>query len=174
MKKDLKGLGHERTILLAILLQLFIALFSSFLMVGLTSMYDPSALSKYSTVRYNIAYNGSDSDLRGLLASDASLRVYDMELAPALQSLKERKLVAVVYVPDTRPDATDPVKITLYTLKNDLQASCRRCKAEGTVREVPRESSGRSEQSGLTRSLFRLIYPKVPVGATTMNLSTGS
>ena len=27
MKKDLKGLGHERTILLAILLQLFIALF---------------------------------------------------------------------------------------------------------------------------------------------------
>ncbi|MCK7475083.1 MAG: ABC transporter permease subunit [Rhodopseudomonas palustris] len=47
-KKEFRGLFNERTILLAVLLQLFIALFSSFLMVGLTSMYDPSSLSKYS------------------------------------------------------------------------------------------------------------------------------
>jgi len=123
MKKDLKGLGHERTILLAILLQLFIALFSSFLMVGLTSMYDPTALQKNSTFRYPVAYTGTDSNLHDLLASDRGLRVYDMELAPALQSLKERKLAAVVYVPDTKPDAVDPVKITLYTIKNDIQAA---------------------------------------------------
>jgi ABC-2 type transport system permease protein len=123
MKKDLKGLGHERTILLAILLQLFIALFSSFLMVGLTSMYDPTSLQKNSTIRYPVAYVGTDSDLRDLMASDRGLRVYDMELAPALQSLKERKLAAVVYVPDTKPDAVDPVKITLYTIKNDIQAA---------------------------------------------------
>jgi ABC-2 type transport system permease protein len=143
MKKDLKGLGHERTILLAILLQLFIALFSSFLMVGLTSMYDPSALSRYSTTHYHIGYSGNDSDLRDLLASDPSLRVYDMELAPALQSLKERKLAAVVYVPDTKPDAAEPVKITLYTIKNDLQAAVvdvklkeQFVKYEGELRQV--------------------------------------
>jgi ABC-type Na+ efflux pump permease subunit len=123
MKKDLKGLGHERTILLAILLQLFIALFSSFLMVGLTSMYDPTTIQKNSTIRYPVAYVGTDSDLRDLMASDRGLRVYDMELSPALQSLKERKLAAVVYVPDTKPDAVDPVKITLYTIKNDIQAA---------------------------------------------------
>jgi ABC-2 type transport system permease protein len=123
MKKDLKGLGHERTILLAILLQLFIALFSSFLMVGLTSMYDPTALQKNSTIRYPVAYVGTDSDLRDLMASDRGLRVFTMELAPAIQSLKERKLAAVVYVPDTKPGAVDPVKITLYTIKNDIQAA---------------------------------------------------
>ncbi len=123
MKKDLKGLGHERTILLAILLQLFIALFSSFLMVGLTSMYDPSALSQYSHYQYPIGYSGSDSDLKTLLRQNQGLRVYDMDLSTALQALKERKLAAVVYVPDTRPDATDPVKITLYTIQNDLQAA---------------------------------------------------
>ena len=123
MKKDLKGLGHERTILLAILLQLFIALFSSFLMVGLTSMYDPSALQKYSNFRYDIGYAGSDSDLRDLLEADKNLRVHTMDLATAVQALKERKLAAVVYVPDTKPDASDPVKITLYTIKNDLQAA---------------------------------------------------
>ncbi len=44
-KKEFRGLLSERTILLAVLLQLFIALFSSFLMVGLTSMYVPASLS---------------------------------------------------------------------------------------------------------------------------------
>ena len=34
-KKEFRGLFNERTILLAVLLQLFIALFSSFLMVGM-------------------------------------------------------------------------------------------------------------------------------------------
>ena len=62
-KKEFRGLINERTILLAVLLQLFIALFSSFLMVGLTSMYDPSSLSKYSRYRYNIAYTGNDSEV---------------------------------------------------------------------------------------------------------------
>ena len=37
-KKEFRGLASEKTILLAVLLQVFIALFSSFLMVGLTSM----------------------------------------------------------------------------------------------------------------------------------------
>jgi ABC-2 type transport system permease protein len=86
-------------------------------------MYDPTSLQKNSTIRYPVAYVGTDSDLRDLMASDRGLRVYDMELAPALQSLKERKLAAVVYVPDTKPDAVDPVKITLYTIKNDIQAA---------------------------------------------------
>jgi ABC-2 type transport system permease protein len=123
MKKDLKGLGHERTIMLAILLQLFIALFSSFLMVGLTSMYDPAALSQYSHYQYPIGYSGSDSDLKKLLQANQGLRVYDMDLSTALEALKERKLSAVIYVPDTKPDAVDPVKITLYTIQNDLQAA---------------------------------------------------
>ena len=65
-KKEFRGLFNERTILLAVLLQLFIALFSSFLMVGLTSMYDPSSLSKYSRFRYNVAYAGNDSQVLDL------------------------------------------------------------------------------------------------------------
>jgi len=45
-KKDLKGLFNERTLILTILLQLAIASFSSFLVVGLTSFYDPGALAE--------------------------------------------------------------------------------------------------------------------------------
>jgi len=122
-KKEFRGLINERTILLAVLLQLFIALFSSFLMVGLTSMYDPSSLSKYSRYRYNIAYTGNDSEVLDYLKTSPDFRVYSMELSSGVAALKERKLAAVVYVPDTRPDAQDPVKITLYTLQNDLQSA---------------------------------------------------
>ena len=43
--RELAGLRAEKTILLAIGIQLFIAAFSSFLVVGLVSMYDPSGLS---------------------------------------------------------------------------------------------------------------------------------
>jgi ABC-2 type transport system permease protein len=122
-KKEFRGLFNERTILLAVLLQLFIAMFSSFLMVGLTSMYDPSSLSKYSRTGYNIAYAGNESQLLTHLKASPDFRVYQMDLSTAVTALEERKLAAVVYVPDTLPDAQEPVKITLYTLQNDLQTA---------------------------------------------------
>src|SRR5512137_2447373 len=122
-KKEFRGLLNEKTILLAILLQLFIALFSSFLMVGLTSMYDPSSLSKYSHSRYSIGYVGNDSQLLTDLQKSPDFRVYEMDLSTAVAALGQRKLAAVIYVPDTLPDAQDPVKITLYSLQNDLQTA---------------------------------------------------
>ncbi|MCK9580347.1 MAG: ABC transporter permease [Methanoregula sp.] len=122
-KKEFRGLINERTILLAVLLQLFIALFSSFLMVGLTSMYDPSSLSKYSRFKYNIAYAGNDSEVYDYLWNSPDFRVYKMDLSTGVAALEQRKLSAVIYMPDTAPDSADPVKITLYTLQNDLQSA---------------------------------------------------
>jgi ABC-2 type transport system permease protein len=122
-RKEFRGLFNERTILLAVLLQLFIALFSSFLMVGLTSMYDPSSLSQYSRYRYSVAYAGNDSQVLTYLQTSRDFRVYKMDLSTGVAALRERKLAAVVYVADTKPDAIDPVKITLYTLQNDLQSA---------------------------------------------------
>jgi ABC-type Na+ efflux pump permease subunit len=43
-RRDLASLGREKTIVLAILIQLFVAAFSSFLVVGLTSLYDPGSV----------------------------------------------------------------------------------------------------------------------------------
>jgi len=116
-KKEFRGLFNEKTILLAVLLQLFIALFSSFLMVGLTSMYDPSSLSKYSRYRYSVAYAGNESELLTYLERSPDFRVYQMDLSTAVAALGQRKLAAVIYVPDTPPDAVDPIKITLYTVQ---------------------------------------------------------
>ncbi|MCQ8893053.1 MAG: ABC transporter permease [Methanolinea sp.] len=123
MKKDLKSLGNERTILLAILLQLFVALFSSFLMVGLTSMYDPSSLARFPGVKYPVGYAGESDDLLDLLQASGQFQVYRMDLSTSVAALKERKLSAVLYVPPTPPGAQDPVKVTLYSLQNDIQST---------------------------------------------------
>ena len=107
-KKEFRGLYARNTILLAVLLQLFIALFSSFLMVGLTSMYDPTSLSKYSHFRYDIAYAGNESPLLGDLENSQDFRGHRMDLSTAVELLKERRLAAVVYAPGTLPDADEP------------------------------------------------------------------
>jgi len=122
-KKELRGLYGEKTIVFAILLQLFIALFSSFLMVGLTAMYDPEAMAGYSTTRYTVGYTGSASPLIDEFQKRNDFILYEMDLADAIAALKERKLSAVLYVPDIRPDAEEPITVTLYLLQNDLQAS---------------------------------------------------
>lgn len=47
-KRELNGLRREKTILLALAIQLFIAAFSSFLVVGLVSLYDPGSVEGYT------------------------------------------------------------------------------------------------------------------------------
>lgn len=122
-RKELSGIYAEKTIVFAILLQLFIALFSSFLMIGLTSMYDPDALAGYQGVEYGIGYVGEEGDLFEIINERRDLVAYNLDLDGAIASLKERQLSAVVLVPDIPPDDPGPVIVTLYTLQNDIQAA---------------------------------------------------
>jgi ABC-type Na+ efflux pump permease subunit len=65
-KRELATLRSEKTIVLALLIQLFIAAFSSFLVVGLVSLYDPGSVDGFET---EVAVTGD--------ASDDLLRVVD-------------------------------------------------------------------------------------------------
>jgi ABC-2 type transport system permease protein len=122
-RKDLRGIAYERTILFAIILQLFIALFSSFLMVGLTSLYDPSSIARTTGIEYGVGYAGADSPLAGLINGSSDFQLYPMDLSTAVEALKERKLAAVIYIPETEPGGDDPVKVTLYLIQNDIQTA---------------------------------------------------
>ena len=143
IKKDLRGLMNERTILLAVLLQLFIALFSSFLVIGLATMYDPTTLSRFSGVRYGVAYAGTDSALEDYLRSSGQIVVFPMNLSQGVTLLGERKLSAVIYVPDTPPDSTEPVKITLYLLENDIQSAIVNVKLKAVLLQYRAGIAGR-------------------------------
>jgi ABC-2 type transport system permease protein len=58
-KRELAGLRKEKTILLALAIQLFIAAFSSFLVVGLVSLYDPGSVGGQSI---DVAVAGNSSE----------------------------------------------------------------------------------------------------------------
>ncbi len=122
-KKEFRGLLSERTILLAILLQLFVALFSSFLMVGLTSMYDPTSLSRYSHFRCNVGYTGNDTGLLYTLYQSPDFRVFRNGPLHRGRGLKGTEALRGDLGPGYKPQCTEPVKITLYTLQNDLQSA---------------------------------------------------
>jgi len=122
-KKELRSLANEKTILLAILLQLFIALFSSFLMVGLSAMYDPSAYGGVTGVRYGVGVVGNDTILTRLIDENPSFKSYPMNYSMALGALRERKLAAVIWTSEIRPEDKDPISLTLYTIKNDIQSA---------------------------------------------------
>jgi len=122
-KKDFSDIINEKTIVFAILLQLLIALFSSFLLVSLSAMYDPSSLSETRGIYYRVAYVGEDSGIREGLEESRDLIVYEMDLDEAVALLKERQLNAVIYVPEVDPVGEGPVWATLYVIKNDIRTS---------------------------------------------------
>ena len=122
-RKEIRGLTSEKTIILAILLQLFIAMFSSFLMVGLSAMYDPSVYGRITGVQYGIGFAGNDTVLFDLFSRDPSFVPYQMDPGVALGALKERQLAAVVWPSEVPPDGEDPVTVTLYTISNDIQST---------------------------------------------------
>ncbi|MFP8952433.1 ABC transporter permease [Natrialbaceae archaeon A-arb3/5] len=59
VRREFRSLRSEKTILLAVAIQLFIAAFSSFLVVGLVSMYDPGSVDGYQT---DVAVTGEGAD----------------------------------------------------------------------------------------------------------------
>lgn len=60
-RRELASLRDEKTIVLAVLIQLFIAAFSSFLVVGLVALYDPGAGGSAVTVDVGVTGNASES-----------------------------------------------------------------------------------------------------------------
>src|SRR6056297_2639862 len=57
--RELRVLGREKTIILAVVIQLFVAAFSGFLVVGLVSLYDPGSVEGY---QIDVAVTGEASD----------------------------------------------------------------------------------------------------------------
>jgi ABC-type Na+ efflux pump permease subunit len=68
-RRDVASLSREKTIVLALLIQLFVAAFSSFLVVGLTSLYDPSSVDS-GGVEVGVA--GSESKAVAIAAAEHS------------------------------------------------------------------------------------------------------
>ncbi len=92
-RKELRDILREKTIVVALVVQLFIAGFSTFLAVGLTGLYDPSSTS--ARTRADIAYVGPGG-FDGLLKDARNLHVQPLEASAAVAAFQARRVDAVV------------------------------------------------------------------------------
>ncbi|MFC5366665.1 ABC transporter permease [Salinirubrum litoreum] len=128
--RELRVLGREKTIVLALLIQLFIAAFSSFLVVGLVSLYDPGSVEGYEV---EVAVTGdARADLLDAVRETPSLggEGYDSRDA-ALTAFENGQVDAVlatetvegrVQVEALAPDSNVRTTLVVVQLRDALRA----------------------------------------------------
>ena len=131
-RRELASLGEEKTIVLALVLQLFIAAFSSFLVVGLVSLYDPGQVGGYEV---DVAIAGDATD-ELLAAADAVTGVDPLvypDEAAAMDAFERPSATGIdavligeerdgrVYVSATVPDANVQTTVVVVQLRDVLR-----------------------------------------------------
>ncbi len=103
-KRELASLRSEKTIVLALAIQLFVAGFSSFLVVGLVSMYDPAGPQGFEL---EVAVTGNaSSDLSGSLAQRDDIAASQYDTQAGARRAFERGDVDVILVATRQADST--------------------------------------------------------------------
>ena len=138
-RRELRSLADEKTIVLALLIQLFVAAFSSFLVVGLVSMYQPGSVSGLSV---DAAVTGNASD--GLLETideRPGMRGREYDSTTAAFDAFDRGDAEVVFeatragngtvqVFATVPDANVETTVIVVEVRDTLRAYERNARAE--------------------------------------------
>jgi len=101
-RQELDSLGREKTIVLALLIQLFIAAFSSFLLVGLVSLYDPGS-TPGGDITIGVAGNASD-DLVGAIGGEGDWELVGYESVPRVRSAFQTGRLDATFVANHRGD----------------------------------------------------------------------
>lgn len=106
--KESRDILRERSILVALVVQLFIAGFSTSLSVGLSGLYDPGSVGRFPPA--DVAFEGSP-ELRDLLAHAPNLRLRAVPQAEALAQFSRGDVDGVVV--ETQVNGTRVVSLLL-------------------------------------------------------------
>jgi ABC-type Na+ efflux pump permease subunit len=119
-RRELSSLRSEKTIALAIVTQLFVAAFSSFLVVGLVALYDPGASGGGVTVTVGVTGDASD-DLAPVVADDTAREVDRFQnRAAAMSAFRAGEVDAVL---DTTRQPAGNVTVEATVPEGDLRTT---------------------------------------------------
>lgn len=118
-KKEFTGVFKERTILLAVFIQVFVAGFSSLLVVGLSALVDPSSIPTYQAPE--LATDGESDLVRYMRDAGLPVRVY-ADRAEAMVAFERGGVDGAFFVRDTG-DPDDPVDVELILPDGDISAT---------------------------------------------------
>jgi len=115
VRKELRSVTKEKTIMIAIMIQLFIASFSSVILIGLMSFYDPDSIAWNANISIKVGVIGdADSPLVWFLR-DRNVRVTPFPSPLDAESAFRAGMVdAVIFVPEDGRGVVD-MKLFLPT-----------------------------------------------------------
>jgi ABC-type Na+ efflux pump permease subunit len=116
--RELASLRAEKTVILALVIQLFIAAFSSFLVVGLVSLYDPGS----DTVDFAAAGDADELVAAAEGESAWNVRPYESEEA-ATRAFENREVDAVLITERTGGGVGDEVVVEVLAPEGDLRTT---------------------------------------------------
>ena len=121
VKRELRAVLRERTIIIAILIQLFIASFSSALLIGLLSLYDPESIGVYAQVNLRIGLAGAPNTNLMNILRQRNFRLTPFEtLTDAQTAYQQNQIDTIIAAPD---DGTSTVEMKLYLPRAEAKAS---------------------------------------------------
>lgn len=162
VNKELTSVLKEKTIVLAIVIQLLIAAFSSVILVGLMSFYDPESIGQHTSLHFNVGVVG---DAGGALTSyleEARLNVTTFYSAEAAKArMQAGGLDAVVVI----PDRSGVVDMQLFLPQSDSRATVLTMVIKGPLMRYEnylREQNGihvkYTEVKGRSGTTFEFLY----------------
>lgn len=139
-RRELASLRSEKTIVLAVLIQLLIAAFSSFLAVGLVSMYDPGSAADGFVVSFGVTGDASD-DLSPVLSTDDSWETvrYPTQRA-AMRDFRSGKLQVVLHA-DRSADGR--IRVNAVVPDGNIETTLVVTQVKGVLDELERRERGR-------------------------------
>ncbi len=120
VNKEVASVLKEKTIVLAILIQLLIAAFSSVILVGLMSFYDPDSISQNTNLHFTVGVVSDASDPLASYLQQAGFTVmhYSTE-SEAKARMQEGGLDAVIVI----PAGVGVTNMQLYLPQSDSKAT---------------------------------------------------
>ena len=121
VKKEIGSVVRDRTILIAILLQLFIASFSSALLLGMLSLYDADTILRVSGPFIKVGTVDANEDRLAAIMEDRGLTVFRFETLSQAEAAFYEGTVNIII--DTPQDANGVTEIKLYLPNSDTFSS---------------------------------------------------
>lgn len=164
VRKELRSIKKEKTILFAMLIQFFIASFSSIMLTGIMAFYDPTSIGENSNVNIKVGYVGdAASPVMYSLVEKRNIQVFPIpDIAGAEKAFQSNQLDAIVSVPASEagivdmqlflPESDAQSTVILMTLNEPLK------KAENAMREANGVQLNYSDLEGKPSTDYEFLY----------------
>lgn len=162
VKKELTSVVRDRTIIISILIQLFIASFSSALLLGMLSLYDSDTIMKFGGAGIKIGMVGTETQLNSFVSQRGLAVVPFATLGDAEAVFFQGGVSAILVVPE---GVQGTAEIKLYLPDNEAVSSIIRMVVQEPLKQYENYLRGQNgievrytDLKGKPSTSFEFIY----------------